>query len=133
MHHIYCPYCEEMREEEEYSYTGEAHIERPKDPASISDEAWGDYLFFRANPRGIHHEMWYHTAGCRRYFNATRDTHSYQIHETYKMGELPAVTAPTKAALVADKAKATPAKDKAKPKTKAKAKVTPEEQQGDAS
>jgi hypothetical protein len=49
------------------------------------------------------------------------------------MGELPAVTAPTKAALVADKAKATPAKDKAKPKTKAKAKVTPEEQQGDAS
>ena len=51
------------------------------------------------------------------------------------MGELPAVTAPTKAALVADKAKATPAKTKAKPKTKAKAKakVTPEEQQGDAS
>jgi hypothetical protein len=49
------------------------------------------------------------------------------------MGELPAVTAPTKAALVADKAKAAPAKDKAKPKTKAKAKVTPEEQQGDAS
>ena len=36
MHHIYCPYCEEMREEEEYSYTGEAHIERPKDPASVS-------------------------------------------------------------------------------------------------
>ena len=58
MHHIYCPYCEEMREEEEYSYTGEAHIERPKAPASIADEAWGDYLFFRANPRGIHHEMW---------------------------------------------------------------------------
>jgi sarcosine oxidase subunit delta len=98
MHHIYCPYCEEIREEEEYSYTGEAHIVRPKDPASISDEAWGDYLFFRANPRGIHHEMWYHAAGCRRYFNATRDTHSYQIHETYKMGELPTVTAPIKVA-----------------------------------
>jgi len=98
MHHIYCPYCEEIREEEEYSYTGEAHIERPKDPASISDEVWGNYMFFRSNPRGIHHEMWYHAAGCRRYFNATRDTHSYQIHETYKMGELPTVTAPTKAA-----------------------------------
>ncbi len=97
MHHIYCPYCEETREEEEYSYTGEAHIERPKDPASISDEAWGDYMFFRSNPRGIHHEMWYHAAGCRRYFNVTRNTQSYQIHETYKMGELPSVTASTKA------------------------------------
>jgi sarcosine oxidase subunit delta len=42
--------------------------------------------------------MWYHAAGCRRYFNATRDTNSYQIHETYKMGELPTVTAKTIAA-----------------------------------
>ena len=126
MHHIYCPYCEEMREEEEYSYTGEAHIERPKDPASLSDEAWGDYLFFRTNPRGIHHEMWYHAAGCRRYFNATRDTHSYKIHETYKMGELPTVTAPGKAAPTKTApTKAAPAKDQAK--------ATPAEQQGDAS
>jgi len=42
--------------------------------------------------------MWYHAAGCRRYFNVTRDTHSYQIHETYKMGELPTITAKTIAA-----------------------------------
>ena len=70
---IYCPYCEELREEEEFSVTGEAHIMRPLDPGALSDEEWGDYLFFRKNPRGRHHEMWNHVAGCRRYFNVTRD------------------------------------------------------------
>ncbi|MGB2517308.1 MAG: sarcosine oxidase subunit delta, partial [Pseudomonadales bacterium] len=50
MLHIYCPYCEEMREEEEFSYSDEAHIVRPKDPESLTDDQWGDYLFFRTNP-----------------------------------------------------------------------------------
>ena len=92
MLHIYCPYCEEMREEEEFSYSGEAHIARPLDPESLTDAEWGDYVFFRTNPCGLHHEMWNHAAGCRRYFNATRDTQTYVIHETYKMGEQPSVT-----------------------------------------
>ena len=92
MLHIYCPYCEEMREEEEFSYAGEAHIVRPLDPESLTDAQWADYVFFRTNPRGLHHEMWNHAAGCRRYFNATRDTRTYVIHETYKMGEQPSVT-----------------------------------------
>jgi sarcosine oxidase subunit delta len=81
-----------MREEEEFSYSGEAHILRPKDPESLTDDQWGDYLFFRTNPRGLHHEMWHHSAGCRRYFNVTRDTRTYLIHETYKIGEKPTVT-----------------------------------------
>jgi sarcosine oxidase subunit delta len=42
--------------------------------------------------------MWYHAAGCRRYFNVTRDTVSYHIHESYKMGDQPSVTAKPKAA-----------------------------------
>jgi sarcosine oxidase subunit delta len=86
---IHCPYCKETREEEEFSCAGEAHIQRPSEPQSASDEEWGDYLFFRKNPRGIHHEMWQHTAGCRRYFNVTRDTVSYQILESYPMGSRP--------------------------------------------
>jgi sarcosine oxidase subunit delta len=94
MLHIYCPYCQQLREEEEFSYSGEAHIKRPLEPEALTDEQWGDYLFFRKNPRGLHHEMWYHTAGCRRYFNATRNTLSYQILETYKAGELPRITKP---------------------------------------
>ena len=93
MLHIHCPYCQETREEEEFSYSGEAHIVRPLDPESLSDEEWGDYLFFRKNTRGLHHEQWYHAAGCRRYFNATRHTVTYEILETYKAGESPSVVA----------------------------------------
>ena len=60
---IYCPHCQEHREEEEFSYGGEAHITRPFAPESLTDAEWGDYLFFRKNPRGLHHEMWYHGVG----------------------------------------------------------------------
>lgn len=89
---IHCPYCEEKRAEEEFHYVGEAHISRPLDPESLSDEQWGDYLFFRKNPRGLHHELWQHSSGCRQYFNATRDTVSYEIHETYPIGQQPSIT-----------------------------------------
>ncbi|BBI54202.1 hypothetical protein HORIV_66230 [Vreelandella olivaria] len=50
MFYIYCPYCGEHREEEEFHPKGQAHIERPKEPEACSDEEWGDYLFFRDNP-----------------------------------------------------------------------------------
>lgn len=93
MLHIYCPHCAEHREEEEFRPKGEAHIARPVDPEVISDEEWGNYLFFRKNPRGLHHELWYHAAGCRKFFNATRDTVSYQILETYKVGQKPSAVA----------------------------------------
>ncbi len=86
---IHCPYCNETREEEEFSYAGEAHIQRPREPGAVSDEVWGDYLFFRKNPRGIHHEMWQHAVGCRRFFNVTRHTMSYEILESYPMGSQP--------------------------------------------
>ncbi|WFM71304.1 sarcosine oxidase subunit delta [Halomonas sp. CKK8] len=90
---IYCPYCEEHREEEEFHAKGQAHIARPADPEACSDEQWGDYLFFRDNPRGIHHELWVHAVGCRKFFNITRNTVSYEILETYRMGEQPRFTA----------------------------------------
>jgi sarcosine oxidase, subunit delta len=90
---IHCPICNETREEEEFSYAGEAHIQRPLEPESLDDRQWGDYLFFRKNPRGLHHEMWYHTTGCRRYFNVTRNTLSYEILESYLMGAQPQVLA----------------------------------------
>lgn len=90
---IYCPYCEELREEPEFHAKGQAHIARPQDPEACSDEAWGDYLFFRDNPRGIHHELWVHAIGCRKFFNITRNTVSYEILETYRMGEQPTITA----------------------------------------
>jgi sarcosine oxidase subunit delta len=36
--------------------------------------------------------MWYHALGCRRYFNVTRNTLSYEILETYKTGTQPTIT-----------------------------------------
>jgi len=93
MLHIFCPYCGELRSEEEFHAKGQAHIARPLDPDACSDAEWGEYMFFRDNPRGIHHELWVHAAGCRKYFNATRHTVTYEILETYKVGEKPSVTA----------------------------------------
>jgi heterotetrameric sarcosine oxidase delta subunit len=85
---IECPWCG-PRDQSEFSYGGEAHIVRPTDPDALSDEQWADYLFMRANPMGKHREQWCHSAGCRRWFNAVRDTVSYEIVAVYKVGETP--------------------------------------------
>ena len=85
---IECPWCG-MRDETEFSCFGEAHIARPLETEKLSNEEWADYLFMRKNPKGKHREQWLHAAGCRRYFNAERDTVSYQISATYKIGEKP--------------------------------------------
>lgn len=84
---IYCPYCEESRSEEEFHASGEAHIKRPINPDSCTDKEWGEYLFFRKNPRGLHNELWQHTTGCRKFFNILRNTQSYEIIKTYKIGD----------------------------------------------
>ncbi len=86
---IHCPYCKDERDELEFTYAGEAHIRRPENPDELSDEQWGQYLFFRRNPRGMHRETWMHGAGCRKYFNVVRNTVTYEIVETYKIGNKP--------------------------------------------
>jgi sarcosine oxidase subunit delta len=73
---IDCPWCG-PREETEFHYGGAAGAPYPADPAALSDEEWARYLFFRANPKGTHTERWSHSAGCRRWFTATRDTVTY--------------------------------------------------------
>ena len=85
---IECPWCG-PRDESEFSYAGEAHIVRPLQPEELSDEEWADYLFYRKNLRGRHREQWNHTSGCRRYFNAERDTVTNEIKSVYKPGEPP--------------------------------------------
>ncbi len=85
---ISCPWCG-PRDEHEFAYGGEAHIARPLDPGALSDEAWADYLFMRANPKGRHRERWVHSHGCRRWFNVLRDTASHEILAVYKMGTAP--------------------------------------------
>ncbi|MDQ6774613.1 MAG: sarcosine oxidase subunit delta [Candidatus Dormibacteraeota bacterium] len=68
-----CPWCGE-RAEIEFRYGGQAHIAYPEDPAAVSDAEWAELLYMRDNPQGAHAERWYHAAGCRRWFNAIRDT-----------------------------------------------------------
>ena len=83
---IDCPWCG-PREETEFSYGGEAHIARPKDPSKLSDVEWADYLFMRKNTYGRYLEQWLHSAGCRRWFNAERNTVTYKILSVYKVGD----------------------------------------------
>lgn len=84
---MYCPHCQEWRDEEEFHYAGEAYIERPADPDAVSDETWGDYVFFRTNAKGITWEQWGHGAGCRKVFAAVRDNVSNVFHATYTLAE----------------------------------------------
>ena len=85
---IKCPWCGD-RDEHEFSYGGEAHIVRPKNPEKLTDDQWADYLFMRKNPRGAHLERWAHAHGCRRWFNVERDTVTHAITAVYKMNETP--------------------------------------------
>ena len=83
---IACPYCG-PRPEIEFRCGGEAHIARPAEPSKVGDEGWGDFLFYRTNPKGVHGERWLHVHGCQRWFNALRDTVSDRIVDTYIVGQ----------------------------------------------
>ncbi|MEU1597156.1 sarcosine oxidase subunit alpha family protein [Streptomyces sp. NPDC005708] len=83
---IPCPWCG-PRDEVEFHYGGQAHVPCPEDPASLTDEEWARYLFFRDNPKGPFAERWSHAAGCRRWFNAVRDTSTNEILAVYRVGE----------------------------------------------
>ena len=84
---IRCPYCEMERPELEFRHAGEAHVARPADPETVSDEDWAKFLYFRANTKGLYAERWRHTHGCGRFFNCLRDTASDRILATYKISE----------------------------------------------
>lgn len=73
MRTILCPWCG-PRDETEFAYGGEAGVTHPADPEALDDAVWAHYLFFRANPTGEWVERWCHSAGCRRWFDARRDT-----------------------------------------------------------
>ena len=85
---IPCPWCG-RRDEVEFRYGGQAHVAYPADPDALSDAEWADFLFMRDNPRGAWSERWFHAAGCRRWFNVIRDTATYEIRASYRVGEGP--------------------------------------------
>jgi len=85
---IDCPYCG-PRPELEFAHGGQAHVARPANPASTTDDEWTAYLYLRKNTRGLYAERWRHARGCGRFFNALRDTTTDQFVATYRSGEAP--------------------------------------------
>ncbi|MFF9038873.1 sarcosine oxidase subunit alpha family protein [Streptomyces sp. NPDC014892] len=83
---ITCPWCG-PRDEAEFHYGGQAHVAYPETPSALTDEEWARYLFFRDNTKGPFAERWSHAAGCRRWFNAIRDTSTNEILSVYRAGE----------------------------------------------
>jgi len=73
---IPCVYCGE-RGHEEFSYLGDATIQRPT--AAAAPDAWHDYGYVRDNPSGSHRELWQHVSGCRAWLVVTRDTRTHAI------------------------------------------------------
>jgi len=85
---IQCPWCGE-RDQTEFRFGGQAHIDRPENPATVTDAQWADYLFYRVNTKGVHLERWVHNWGCRQWFNVARNTVTHEILRVYAMGEPP--------------------------------------------
>ena len=76
---IPCPWCGE-RPESEFTCAGEVTAARPRDPGTVSDAAWADFITLRANVRGLHAERWWHVRGCGTWFVIRRDTVTHEIH-----------------------------------------------------
>ncbi|WP_156761259.1 sarcosine oxidase subunit delta [Microbacterium karelineae] len=85
---IDCPNCG-PRDETEFAYGGQAHVAYPDDPSALSDAEWARYLFYRENPKGLFAERWVHSVGCRKWFNAIRDTVDYEFRAVYPIGQAP--------------------------------------------
>ncbi|MDA9372911.1 sarcosine oxidase subunit delta [Pelagibacterales bacterium] len=83
---IKCPYCGE-RSQNEFSYGGDATINRPKLNTDISDLEWDSFVYYRNNPRGKHLELWHHISGCRQWFKVHRNTATHEIIKTLEMQE----------------------------------------------
>jgi sarcosine oxidase, subunit delta len=80
---IRCPWCGD-RDEVEFSYGGQAGVAYPADPEELTDAQWAEYVFVRDNPKGPFVERWVHTNGCRRWFDAVRNTVTHEF-----LGEAP--------------------------------------------
>ena len=81
-----CPHCG-PRPEIEFRCGGQAHLVRPADPEAVDDSAWAEFLFYRANNKGVLAERWNHAPGCQRWFNVLRDTVSDKILTSYRAGQ----------------------------------------------
>lgn len=73
-----CPLCG-LRDVYEFRFGGE--IQKRPAPGS-APEIWAAYLYARTNIDGVEREWWFHRAGCRRWFQAERDTRDNRVLQT---------------------------------------------------
>jgi len=74
---ILCPYCGE-RSNDEFTVLGDADALLAR-PGGGDAGAFHKYAHLRTNPAGVHRELWYHAAGCRRWLVVTRDTRTHEV------------------------------------------------------
>lgn len=84
---IRCPYCLELRHEDELLYGGEIDVVRPADPENAPDALWCDYLYTRTDAKNPIHEKWCCTAGCGQWFQVARNSNTQEILKTARMDE----------------------------------------------
>ena len=79
---ITCPNCG-PRDVHEYRHGGEISALSKRKGASASDEELALYFYFRKNVYGDQKEWWFHTYGCKKWFQAIRNTATNKVHETF--------------------------------------------------
>jgi heterotetrameric sarcosine oxidase delta subunit len=75
-----CPECGE-RSAYEFRFGGEVKS-RPQPGAS--EDAWFQYIYTKANEAGEQKEWWFHRNGCRKWFQALRDTRTNTVLATWR-------------------------------------------------
>ena len=79
-----CPNCG-PRPIEEFAYGGEV---TNRVTSSEDERALFSYLYFRRNTAAEQREWYFHSSGCREWFQAERDTTSNRVLQTAYPGEL---------------------------------------------
>lgn len=79
-----CPNCG-PRPVDEYGYGGEV-TDRPT--SSEDERALFAYLYMRRNVAGSQREWWFHSSGCREWFQAERDTRDNAVIRVARPGAL---------------------------------------------
>jgi heterotetrameric sarcosine oxidase delta subunit len=58
---------------------GDARPQRPASNDSATIEQWFDYVYLRANPKGVFDEYTHHSGGCRTWLVVSRDTLTHDV------------------------------------------------------
>ena len=77
---IPCPNCG-VRDVSEFRFGGE--VRRRPNPDTSSASQWAHYVYARKNECGEQREWWFHRLGCRRWFQAIRNTKTNRLLKTF--------------------------------------------------